>query len=904
MQRMGLSPGSQIGRYEVVALIGKGGMGEVYSARDSRLGRHVAIKILSREFTSDPDRVQRFEREARVLASVNHPHIATIHGIEDAEDTSALVMELVDGETLADRIARGALPVPTAVALAGQISDALDAAHERGIIHRDLKPSNVKVTSAGTIKVLDFGLAKSDIVSRSGQTGGTPDVAGVTGLVTIDETAPGVLLGTAAYMSPEQARGQVVDKRTDIWAFGCVLFEMLTGRSPFARATVPDVMAAVLEHEPDWAAIPGSTPQPVIRALRACLEKDPRRRLRDLGDWDLTIEPAAALPSPRGRLQWIPWAVALACCVGTGAWLLLSNDREERALAPLIRFDVPAAVELSESGQFSVSPDGRHLVFAGTGDDGILRLWVKSFDAPEIRRLPGTEAEVVAQIPPMFWSPDSQFIAFYADNKIKRVARAGGAPDVLCNVPGVAVGGSWSRDAVILVGNANGPLLRCSADGKTAAAPVTVNRGDVRHLMPSFLPDGRHFVYLQVSRSDPSGNGLYLGDLERPPDQQPGDRLLATGFGGAYVPGADGTGHLLFVRDGTLFAVAFDPDRQAIAGEPVTLATPVGSYIDTAFFAASMNAVVYRSARSDFQLTWLDRRGTVLARVAEAGPFSGFALSPDGLRAVAVRENQLNRADRDLWMVDLVRSRATRFTSDPSFEDAPAWSPDGKEIWYTVGTGQGEILRKATSGATAAATVFNSDSSPDINPSTTTLSMSASPAGNILWFTAGAFSRTRNDLWMLRQGAGRKPVPVLQQDLDQSDGHLSPDGRWLAYVSNEIGSPEVLVRTITVGDGPPVLGDSLVVSRGGAKSPRWRADSHELLYQTLAGTIMSVPVMSGTIGAPVEVTRVPGALSDWGLSADGQRFLMALPTKQAAPPPFTVLLNWQSSLSEPVGRSK
>jgi eukaryotic-like serine/threonine-protein kinase len=501
----------------------------------------------------------------------------------------------------------------------------------------------------------------------------------------------------------------------------------------------------------------------------------------------------------------------------------------------------------------------------------------------------------------MFWSPDSQFIAFNAAGKIRRVARAGGAPDVLCDVPAVAVGGSWNRDGVILVGNGSGPLLRCSADGKTAATPVTVSRGAVRHLMPSFLPDGRHFVYLQVSRPDPSGNGLYLGDLERLPDQQPSDRLLATGFGGAYVPAADGNGYLLFVRDGTLFAVAFDPNRQLIAGEPMTLAQPVGSFIDTAFFTASMGAVVYRSPRSDFQLTWLDRHGTVLGRVAEPGPFSRLALSPDGLRAIAVRENQLNRADQDLWMVDLVRNRTTPFTSDPSFESAPAWSPDGKEIWYTVGTGQGEILRKATSGATAAATVFSSVSSPDINPASASLSVSASPAGNILCFTVAASTGTRNDVWMLRQGAGEKPVPLLQQDLDQSDGHLSPDGRWLAYVSNESGSPEVLVRTITLGAGAPVLGEIVVVSRGGGKSPRWRADSRELLYQTLAGTIMSASVVSEIIGAPVEVTRVPGALSDWGLSADGQRFLVGLPTKQAASPPFTVLLNWQSLLSGSAG---
>jgi Tol biopolymer transport system component/tRNA A-37 threonylcarbamoyl transferase component Bud32 len=875
-----------MGRYEIVALIGQGGMGEVYSARDVRLGRQVAIKILSQEFTADPERVTRFEREARILAALNHPHIATIHGVEDSAGRSALVMELVDGETLADQIAHGALSVPAVLAHASQIADALDAAHERGIVHRDLKPSNIKVTSAGAIKVLDFGLAKSDTVGR-------PDVSDLT---TIEESIPGKLLGTVAYMSPEQARGHAVDKRTDVWAFGCVLFEMLTGRSPFARATVPDTMVAVLEHEPEWAALPSSTPAPVVRALRACLEKSPRRRLRDLGDWTLTTASGEQKSSASVRRTWMPWVAALAFCLGTVVWSMRSIDRAEPTSLPMIRFDVPAAVQLSESGQFSVSPDGRHLVFAGSGDDRILRLWLKSFDAPEIRPLRGTEAEVVPVIPPMFWSPDSQFIAFNADGKIKRVARTGGAPDVLCNVPGTAVGGSWSRQGVILVGNASGPLLRCSADGKTAPSPVTTVRGEARHLMPSFLPDGRHFVYLRVSRPDPSGNGLYLGDLERPPDQQPGDRLLATGFGGTYVPGRGGGGHLLFVRDAALFAVAFDSERQAITGEPVTLATPVGAFLDTAFFTASANAVVYRSARSDFQLTWLDRRGAMIGRVAEPGPFSGLALSPDGLRAIAIRENQLNRADQDLWMFDLVRNTTTRFTSDPSIESAPTWSPDNKEIWYVVGTGEAEILRKPTDGA-AAQTVFRATSSPEINPATSTLSMAAFPTGNILCFTVATTTGTRNDIWMLRPGAGEKPVPLLQRDFDQTEGNLSPDGHWLAYVSNETGSPEVLVRALTVGDSGPLLGESVVVSRGGGKSPRWRADSRELMYQTLAGTIMAVSIAPGSISAPTEIARAPGALSDWGLSADGQRLLVALPVQQAAPQPFTVLFNWQTVFS-------
>jgi Tol biopolymer transport system component len=897
---MGLRPGSHFGRYEVVALIGKGGMGEVYSARDARLGRQVAIKILSREFTSDPDRVQRFEREARVLAAVNHPHIATIHGVEDAEDMSALVMELVDGETLADRIVRGALPVPAALALAGQIADALDTAHERGIIHRDLKPSNVKVTSAGTIKVLDFGLAK-DTVSRPGQTGGTPDVAGVTGLATIDETVPGVLLGTAAYMSPEQARGQVVDKRTDIWAFGCVLFEMLTGRSPFARATVPDTMAAVLEHEPDWAAIPGSTPESVMRALRACLEKDPRRRLRDLGDWDLAIEPAVAVPSPRGRLQWIPWA-ALVACVGVGG-LLLANRTAPRSAAPPspIRFDIPAGVALSESGQFSISPDGRHLVFAGTGDDRIIRLWIRSFDAPEVRPLIGTEAEVAQVIPPVFWSPDSQFIAFYADGRIMKVSRTGGTvPEVVCQVPGIAVGGSWNERGDIIAGNAGGGLTRCSAAGGPSSIITAVNAtglARVDHLLPSFLPDGRHFVYFQAWRGDPSRSGIYLGDLDLPPEKQPQERLVATGFGGVFVDGDDDAGHLLFVRDGTLLAAPFDGRRLAFAGEPQAVASALGAFRDTSFFSASPTAVVYRGVAADMQLTWLDRQGKVLGRAVDPGPFNRLALSPDGTRAMVVRENRLNRFDQDLWTVDLVRNTATRFTSDPLFESAPAWSPDGAEVWYAGGTEGGDVLRKASNGTGAGSMVLSAKNPPLVNPATTSLSLTAWAKGQLLVFTATSRTGTRQDLWMLPPGTEAKPVPLVEQEFDQTDGRMSPDGHWLAYVSNESGSNEVFLRSVTAGSaGLPVPGSSIVMSRGGGQEPRWRADSRELLYQSLTGTIMAAPIAIGSVGAPIELFRLPGILSDWGVSPDGQRLLVAIPTKPTVATQFSVVLNWRTLL--------
>jgi Tol biopolymer transport system component len=897
---MTLSPGHRFGQYDVIALIGKGGMGEVYSARDARLGRSVAIKILSCEFTSDPDRVKRFEREARMLAALNHPHIATIHGVEDADGMSGLVMELVDGETLAEQIARGPLSVATALRLAHEIAEALDAAHERGIVHRDLKPANIKITSTSVVKILDFGLAKgaADEARKVRDVTGLSDASRLTAIDTIEGTIPGRILGTVAYMSPEQARGDQVDKRTDIWAFGCVLFEMLSGRSAFSRATLTDTIAAVVEREPDWATLPADTPAGVVRVVQKCLEKDPRRRLRDLGDWDLTIEPVANVPLPQRRLQWLPWA-ALAICLGVGG-LMLANRPEERsvALALPVRFDIPPAVTLSASGQFSVSPDGRHLVFAGTGDDRILRLWVKSLDAPEVRPLLGTEAEVIPVIPPMFWSPDSESIAFYTDGKIKKVARSGGVPEVLCEVPGTAIGGSWNRQGVILVGNASGALMRCSANGGTAASAATQSESTmIVHMMPSFLPDGRHFLYLHVSRENPSRNGIYLGDLDLPPDRQPQERLVTTGFGAAYVSSADDAGYVMFVRDGELLALPFDAQRLAIAGEPRTVAKPVGAFLDTAFFTTSPTTVVYRGDTSDFQLTWLDRQGKVLGRTGDPGPFSRLAVSPDGSRVVVVRVNRLNRADQDLWMIDVVRNTATRFTSDLFFESAPAWSADGTEVWYSMGTGDGDIYRKLANGTRSSEAVVRSRASLSINPASTSLGLRASPIGQLLVFTVDSPTGTRDDLWILQPGPDPKPVPLLEQAFDQTDGQISPDGRWIAYTSNESGSNEVFVRALTEKTGgPPTLGPSVLVSRGGGRSPRWRADSRELLYQTLAGAIMSAPIAGGSVGSPTELARVPGALADWGVSPDGQRLLVALPTQPTASPPFTVILNWQTLL--------
>jgi Tol biopolymer transport system component len=531
----------------------------------------------------------------------------------------------------------------------------------------------------------------------------------------------------------------------------------------------------------------------------------------------------------------------------------------------------------------------------------MIRLWIRSFDAPEVRPLIGTEAEVAQVIPPMFWSPDSQFIAFYADGKIMKVSRAGGTvPEVVCEVPGTAVGGSWNERGDIIAGNTGGGLTRCSVAGGPSSTITAVNATGpppVDHLLPSFLPDGRHFVYFQAWRGDASRSGIYLGDLDLSPDKQPQERLVATGFGGVFVGGDDDAGHLLFVRDGTLLAAPFDGRRLAFAGEPQPVASALGAFRDTAFFSASPTAVVYRGVAADMQLTWLDRQGKVLGRAGDPGPFNRLALSPDGTLAMVVRENRLNRFDQDLWTVDLVRNYATRFTSDLLFESAPAWSPDGAEVWYAGGAGGGDIHRKASNGTGAGSMVLSAKNPPLVNPATTSLSLSAWANGQALVFNATSRTGTRQDLWMLPPGPEAKPVPLLEQEFDQTDGRMSPDGRWLAYVSNESGSNEVFLRSVTADSaGLPVLGSSIVVSRGGGQEPRWRGDSRELLYQSLTSTIMAAPISAGSVGAPIELFRLPGILSDWGVSPDGQRLLVGIPTQPSAAPQFSVVLNWRTLL--------
>jgi serine/threonine protein kinase len=918
---MSLHLGSRIGSYEILAALGAGGMGEVYRALDTRLARDVAIKVLPDAVSADRDRLVRFEKEARTLASLNHPHIAQIYGLERLDGQAGtpstfIVMELVPGESLADRIRRssagprvhgsrlearhprgmaeagrsGGLPVDEAMRLARQIADALDAAHEKGIVHRDLKPANIMISPEGVAKVLDFGIAT--VVKGEG-----PDSSGAD-LTTMAGTLDGAILGTAPYMSPEQARGETVDKRTDIWAFGCVLYEMLSGRLAFHGTNTADTLAAIVHREPDWTALPTEMPSSVGRVLKRCLEKNPKQRLRDLGDLDFELQPPVGGVAPlTRRVSWLSWTIAGAAIVAAGFLAIDRLTATSSTVSPPVRVEIPPAVTLFDSSGASISPDGRHFVLSGIGPDGSQRFWIRSLDTIETKAIAGTEGEVTINTPAPIWSPDNRFIAYYTAGTLRKIERTGGIPETVCVVPGAAVGGSWHRNGVIVVGNALGGLTRCPANGGRAD-PVTVadpnDRGS-RHLGPRFLPDGRHVLYLKVSQSRPEENGLYLADLEAPPDAQPTARLVSTSFMGAYVPAADGPGHVIFVRDQTAFAQRFDPDRLALQGEPLQVAEPIGAFRDGPFLSASADALIYRGATPDYQLTWLDRRGGVLGQVGEPGQYTGLSLSPDARRAVVVRENQL-RSDRELWMIDLFRDTSTRFTFDPLQEAAPAWLPDASEVMYVAGPGPSTAVYRKQSDNTRPAAILLQPGSARFRLNAVLATASVTSDARFVAMTVESTGSTKTDIWLVPVAPGAEPVPLVHQELEQSHGRISPDGKWLAYVSNDSGANEVYVSALTVDPTTklPTAGTKLLVSRGGGTSPRWRGDSQELFYQRAGGTVMAVDMSAAPIGAPHELFRAPGAQTEWDATADGQRFLMALP--QTAVPPFTLILNWRSAL--------
>jgi serine/threonine protein kinase len=882
-----LGPGAPLGPYEILSKLGQGGMGVVWKAHDTRLGRDVALKVLPDEFTRDADRLSRFEREAKLLASLNHPNIAQIYGLEVSGATRALVMELVEGPTLAERIERGALPLDQALAIARQIAEALEDAHEKGIVHRDLKPQNVKVTADGKVKVLDFGLAKA-----MDPAGTNPSAALLTQSPTMSGTLHGTILGTAAYMAPEQAAGLAVDRRADIWAFGVVLYEMLTGRSLFEGETVTHVLAAVMKDEPDLAALPAATPLLVRDLIRRCLKKKPRERLQAIGDARLALEEAAdprrAAPAlettttqqPAARrspfIAALPWLVVALVVLGAFALLRQRAGAGSSSPAATVRFTLLPTETGEIDGFPAVAPDGRTLVYGLAAPSGVTRLYLHSFETGQTRPLSGTEYAEDA-----FWSPDGRWIGFFSKGWLRKMEIATGLIQNLAAASDPR-GGGWSdAGEIFFTPNSSTGLYKISAGGGTPVKVIGLDparqEGSLRYPVP--LPGGKSLVFTLLG-SEKDGGVFWLplgGGSTRP--------LLSDITRTAYDP----RGYLLWIRQGSLVAQRFDPVRGELSDNPFPIAEHVGLDAQKTarhFFGASSGVVALRVGLDWLsQLRWCDRTGRVLADVSSPGYFDELMLSPDGARIAVTVNNASN--ERDTWVYDAnAKDRATRVTFDGS--SVAAWAPDGRRVCYSAarpggwqlacrpGDGSGDEEKLALVAGTA---TFDG----------------ASPRAPLL--AIEQFSEQGGqDLWLLPLDGDRTLRPFLQTPAAEAHAAFSPDGRLLAYASDESGLPQIYVQEIGGAR------DRWQVTTDGADEPLWRADGKELYYVGLDRVLYAAPVKSLTpfaAGAPAKLfpinmplLAISGNRSVYSPAADGQRFLVNPRIGAESEPGFRVIMNW------------
>ncbi len=865
---MPLSKGDRLGPYEILEAIGKGGMGEVFRARDTRLNRDVAIKVSSEHFS------ERFEREARVVASLNHPNICSLYDV----GPNYLVMELVEGPTLAERITQGAISLDETAGIARQIAAALDAAHEKGVVHRDLKPGNVKIKPDGTVKVLDFGLAKI---------GGTPSVASDDSpTLTMGQTEAGMILGTAAYMPPEQAKGKPVDKRADIWAFGAMLYEMLTGHRLFQGETMTEVLASVIREEPDLNRAPAQAQL----LLRRCLEKDPSRRLRDIGDAMPLLEVAPqTAPLPQRAWQWPAVAGALLLiALGLASYVLFRENPQ--AAIEIVRFQIPAPDKGSFNIYLTLSPDGRKLAYVADGADGRSRLWIRNIDSLESRPLAGTEG---AASP--FWSPDSRFIAFGDGSKVKRIDVSGGPVQTVVDLPAGAGVGFWGSDGTILIGNRGaGPgMWRVSPTEGTASqiTRVDTSRQERAHGFPVLLPDGRHFLYTRLSASAENA-GVFLGSLDAKPDAQGFKRILPVQSSSVYVPPAgSGPEYLVFLQDRILMAQPFDAKRFELRGEPVALAEQIGTLGAYGFFSASATGTLaYRLGGVDAnnrQLAWYDRQGKALGVVGQPVDFGGQpVLSPDG-GAVAIARIDRQAGFSDIWVHDLARNTDSRLTSGTGSNGNPAWSPDGSKIAFGSNRGgTASVYQKAANGVGQDEELDKDARSKNVRD--------WSRDGQYLIEEVGRSSKTGLAVWVLPLFGDRKPFPYLESEFDQENPRVSPNGQWLAYESNETKRNEIYVQSF------PKPGGKWQVSTDGGTSPVWSRDGKELFFRGANGKLMVVGVRSGPgnkfdndLAKPL--FDLPGGAGTFDVNKDG-RFLIPAPVGQSTSAPITVVVNWTTGL--------
>ncbi len=910
-----ISPNTSIGQYSVLSKIGEGGMGEVYRARDTKIGRDVAIKVLPTAFSADAERLRRFEQEAQAAGALNHPNILVIYDIGAASKESGgapyIVAELLEGEELRAKLNDGAITPRKAVEYAQQIASGLAAAHEKGIVHRDLKPENLFVTKDDRVKILDFGLAKL-----------RPDrnVAVGSEVATQKQlTDPGVIMGTVGYMSPEQVRGQEADHRSDIFSFGVILYEMLCGSRAFQRETTAETMTAILKEEPpDITETNSKVPAQLERIVRRCLEKRPEHRFHSASDLRFALEALSGIQGSgatapvitaehasiglrgklRDRLAWIVAALLLVSTLALAALLF----RHTEPLAQTMRFTLSAPAHTNYGDSLALSPDGRQLAFVVTGDPAEAGLWVRSLDSVTTRKLPDTDE---ASFP--FWSPDSHSIGFFAHGKLKRIDVAGGPSQTLADASVDPRGGTWGPDGTILFGpNTTSPLFKVSAAGGPAT-PVTEldkTRGQTTHRWPWFLPDGRHFLYLaranlSLSNQEQS-EGIFVGSL----DSKEVKFLVSTKLFAAYASppsNARGTaGYLLFVRDKTLMAQVFDPGKLQLSGEPVTVAEGVLSYPTqigptgyAAFSASANDHLSYLSGDSPVtQLAWLDRAGKLLGTLGPAGLFNQPMLSPDGQR-VAMNNESLGQGD--IWILELKRGTSTRFTFDPARDVSALWSPDGTRIVFGSDRGgQWGLYQKISSGAGSDELLLRTGQ--------TTFPDDWSLDGRFIIYEIDGGPKTKFDLWVLPLFGDRKPFPFLQTEFTEQHAQFSPDGRFIAYVSDESGRAEVYVQSF------PASGGKWQVSTGGGDQPQWRRDGRELFYVAPDKNLMAVTDTLGATfeaGTPVQLfkTRVPqstliGERNNFAVAPDGQRLLVNNVVEDSASQPITVVLNWTAQFKK------
>ena len=879
--------GQQIGPYSVLSKLGAGGMGEVYRARDSKLNRDVALKVLPAFLAGDPERLGRFRREAQVLAALNHPNIGHIYGFEDSGSMPALVLELVEGPTLADRILRGPMPVGDALQIARQIVDGLEAAHEQGVIHRDLKPANIKVKDDGTVKVLDFGLAKA--LATQGAAGSEAALNSPT--MSARATEMGMILGTAAYMSPEQAKGKTADQRADVWAFGVVLFEMLSGKQVFTGETASEVMASVMKEEPDWSQLPSNLSPALRRLLRRCLEKDPKKRMSamsdvrlELNEKDIAVADAAAVAGAPGSKLMLLAATAVGAVVtaigflASGSWQASAPERAPARVAVLGPEGVSQVFDASES---AISPDGRTLVFSAADRDGRSRLWIRPLDSLEARALDGTETAIQP-----FWSPDSSQIAFFAGGKLKKVPALGGTIEELCAARD-ARGGAWGSQNIIVFAPSNaGALMTVSGNGgePKPATALDAARGETGHRFPSFLPDGRHFLFAALPMKNLQFD-LFVGSLDDTTVRTP----VGTAEGAAVY--AD-PGYIIFPRKGVLFAQPFDAANRRTTSEPVAIgdapSATGGLYsAGRAVTASSTGTLAYLGDRlPDTDLVWLNRNGVETGRLsAPEGRYQELAISPDGKRAAIVRFT--TQADTDIWMADVARGGATRFTTERALNIDVVWSPDSTRVVFAADTaGPRDLFIKPASGATLEKSLYAS-------PALFKDSVGWSPDGKFVMFEE-LNPKTQDDIWMLPTDGGA-PKVYLQTPYNEGYPTFSHDSKWVAYTSDESGRMEIYV------DAFPEPRHKIKVSQNGAIKAWWRGDSKELVFVNADNrSVSTVDVTLGatlTIGAPkklFDLAKAPAAIS---FTRDHSRALVALPKSDILVSRMTLVFDWVGLLT-------